>query len=1086
MATITTDSYLDSLTRTAGESFTINSGAKLTIRTDTRVSYGAPASMTGSLGTLTLNDGEVLIDARNVRWLAFDSGTGNVPAIGSTISQGGVSGYLLGVWESVISAPTAVGAAMPISGFLKFREVTGGSFAIGALTGIGASATKSDGVGWIEIVHNQLADIAVLRFATYRTRGDWFYLDDTDGSVGQLLRVPINGGGVDSYSPGVWIETEPGSDLYNLYPGLNGAANGWAYQHLGAAEGFTDRRQQFVKHAGSGQMQIGEAYSRECTYNSLAAQDCTYSAVSMSMSYTWADDIIQITLESGNGHQLWKGMQTGLVFNTGDAVGNDGIYTVVDVIDVFNFTVVLAGSGTGGTVVVRPGILITFTAHTLNMGNKIYCNFTSGTGVSGIYEVCFANGLNLYTIAYPHTTPITAGNVSCIHTLIITDTAHGKAVGNDVYLDFTSGDGVDGRYFMRAVAANTFNINFPHSAVTSGSVTAKYTIGYIPPAGCKTRIPNIITQQCVTTTRSVNAPPHGTMASRPEFTTLNAGNIDLEFFYNTGWSTNFTQSYTLRMIHTTTCDALYIAEIANYVVVEDVLVGMFSSLDYNALSFSYCFSGGLIKDSKFCRGNTPSSSDHGVLINYDKDLEIDNCECGIIQFARSSGYPLYINGVTDVVIKNQTRVINGRLNINSSDGVIITDFDSVERFIGNTNAATGYCIVLEGRSKNVLIDSLTWGYNFTIPNTHPLLGAVYCIASEDIKIRNIGSIQNPIDMGTWEWNTFGCPNIFISGGANNNIELKRCYCSRNKTGTITTPNNTDNNRVIENCGIETNLSHGSGAVGEVFDSCDSKNRGIMCVPTISVRASVYGLHFVDSFLGSQFGRYILHFHQPSVKTAKYYTELSGTPRFNSTMAVRMDAVGTSAIWEDAWFRRGHTAFRNAVPVLTGGTIGNYNFEYQIDIGNGWNGTWKTLNTTNLVTETISGTIGFKLKIKITTTVANTSSISSLRINTLTTPQAQLDSYYPLDSKSVSFTISGLQTNSEVRVYKVSDGTEIASVENSNSTFQFNYDWEGEDFTANIVIHNMNYEYLRFDNVLLTDDDIIMPVSQKIDRVYANI
>lgn len=37
MATITTDTYLDGGTaRTAGEAWTINSGAKFTIRTDTR------------------------------------------------------------------------------------------------------------------------------------------------------------------------------------------------------------------------------------------------------------------------------------------------------------------------------------------------------------------------------------------------------------------------------------------------------------------------------------------------------------------------------------------------------------------------------------------------------------------------------------------------------------------------------------------------------------------------------------------------------------------------------------------------------------------------------------------------------------------------------------------------------------------------------------------------------------------------------------------------------------------------------------------------------------------------------------------
>lgn len=78
MATITTDTFLDSLTRVAGESMTM-SGGVLTIRTDTRGGTGAPAAMTGSLGAQTISatlGGGVLIDARNVRQVAYNTGGG--------------------------------------------------------------------------------------------------------------------------------------------------------------------------------------------------------------------------------------------------------------------------------------------------------------------------------------------------------------------------------------------------------------------------------------------------------------------------------------------------------------------------------------------------------------------------------------------------------------------------------------------------------------------------------------------------------------------------------------------------------------------------------------------------------------------------------------------------------------------------------------------------------------------------------------------------------------------------------------------------------------------------------------------------
>ena len=137
MATLTSDEFLDGgVARVAGEVFTLNGGT-LKIRTDTRWHANSPASMTGTLGgssiiSATLGGG-IEIDSTAVRWMPFTGGSGTVPAIGTTVSRAGVSGYFLGVWASYIVAPTAVAAAMPATGFIKFREVTGGQFTAGAL-----------------------------------------------------------------------------------------------------------------------------------------------------------------------------------------------------------------------------------------------------------------------------------------------------------------------------------------------------------------------------------------------------------------------------------------------------------------------------------------------------------------------------------------------------------------------------------------------------------------------------------------------------------------------------------------------------------------------------------------------------------------------------------------------------------------------------------------------------------------------------------------------------------------------------------------------------------------------------------------
>lgn len=254
MATITTAVYLDDAARTAGEAMTINGGS-LTVRSDTRWHANSPASMTGALGAVTISStlgGSYILDGRDVRWLPYDAGSGNVPAVGTTITGGtsGANGYLLGVWASLTSAPTAVGAAMPASGFIKLREADAAYVDNDVLSGIGATANGVDVVGWIEVVHDQSIAITVPRLGNFTVRGDWFELGTGSGSANQTVQVPTNGGGSTTYVPGVWIETGNGTGVYEFWPAL--VASAMSTTNLG-----TDARAKFVCTEASGVIRIG-------------------------------------------------------------------------------------------------------------------------------------------------------------------------------------------------------------------------------------------------------------------------------------------------------------------------------------------------------------------------------------------------------------------------------------------------------------------------------------------------------------------------------------------------------------------------------------------------------------------------------------------------------------------------------------------------------------------------------------------------------------------------------------------------------------------------------------------------------------
>jgi hypothetical protein len=259
MATITTSQYLDSgVARTSGETWSISNAAVLTIRTDSRVHANAPANMTGTIGAITLDqnsDGGVYIDGTKVRWMEYDNGSGNVPAIGTLVTQGGVSGYLLGVWANTQSAPTAVGAALPITGFLKFREVTG-SFTAFSFTdgGVTCRPIEADRVGWIEVALKYGSSNNTLSNLGLKTNGDWFNIGTTSGSASQILQVPTNGGGSGTLLTGIQIETAPGSGVYEWYPATISSLNNYLFNTTAMG---TDIRAKAVHYIGNGQVRIG-------------------------------------------------------------------------------------------------------------------------------------------------------------------------------------------------------------------------------------------------------------------------------------------------------------------------------------------------------------------------------------------------------------------------------------------------------------------------------------------------------------------------------------------------------------------------------------------------------------------------------------------------------------------------------------------------------------------------------------------------------------------------------------------------------------------------------------------------------------
>ena len=202
------------------DSTAISNGTTFVVRTD---SYACANHSTafGSLDTVTFSGtgGTLRFDPTYLREVSFTGGSGTVPAYGTAISQGGVSGVFCGVWANWLSEPVAPGGAMPASGFIKIGGITGGAFAAGALTGITATCSGADRQSWMEVRGADTAGITIPRIGKMESVEAWYELGTTDGTRGQIIPCPTTAT-VASTFPGVWIETAAGSGVYEPYPSL--------------------------------------------------------------------------------------------------------------------------------------------------------------------------------------------------------------------------------------------------------------------------------------------------------------------------------------------------------------------------------------------------------------------------------------------------------------------------------------------------------------------------------------------------------------------------------------------------------------------------------------------------------------------------------------------------------------------------------------------------------------------------------------------------------------------------------------------------------------------------------------------------
>ena len=115
-------------------------------------------------------------------------------------------------------------------------------------------------------------------------------------------------------------------------------------------------------------------------------------------------------------------------------------------------------------------------------------------------------------------------------------------------------------------------------------------VGYLPTAGCRVRIPNIIWMNATAAARGVNAVPNATLTTRYDFITTSGGSINWNKVMGNFYM-SFATAYAISLKNVYFQDAAVITECGTEAILENVIQGNYSHSNTTPITINSCSQG---------------------------------------------------------------------------------------------------------------------------------------------------------------------------------------------------------------------------------------------------------------------------------------------------------------------------------------------------------------------------------------------------------------------------------------------------------------------------------------------------------------
>jgi hypothetical protein len=879
-----------------GEAITINGGS-LTIDADTR--WNQQAAVFGSITVSSTLGGVMAFDGTQIWEVPFTSSTGNVPtqaALGSNTVTGGTSGAtgeLTRVWASGSFTPAVAGAAMPAAGFIKLRSKTGNFQAGETITLPGGATIVAANAG----------------------KRSWIHVVGDAGRTLQMPRlasVPITGDwyalgatdGTDNQTiqmpvrdefPAVQIETSPGSGVYEWWANAADAWNGW--------------------------------YPNDDIWFPVNAT-ITRNAVAGPANYP-AGDRLRETTANGN-HVVFGG-------NLASAQIDAGSYTHEAIVksDGRQWCVVQITTNNRAD---RYGALVDLSAGTIIANPSV----GSPTGVSSSIT-SLGGGYYQVNVTLTHVTGDLSSFVAISDSATPTYTTglptYTGNTGQGIILGFSTVKQAT-HAFISTDARGKFFYSDPFAGTIQLAKRGSNNAGLKPAGGCAIRIPNIILG---TSSPGDYTAQHLSYSgsSRYTFGVAN-GVIDFDKV-SCNWALpgGAPTSWKVQNSAWSLCVALatFNSEIRNVCIAPTLYTKVPSN---NAAYGQFNSTNAYMFDSRIVTRGTGATyaffaSGCANINAYRTSFESIGSNQGKAVRSPFQGFAASVQSAGGEFV--DCTAIGGRSTFNAQN-FLVQNLTYCDYMIGTTTAVASTAIGVQGT--NITVDNILPFPG--VANNHPFTEYVITTGfMANLVLKNIGSPTSPLDVGTVN----PCGAVLTQSQAGTTAEVRRVYTTNLRLGVVSTA---AANPVLNLFDV-----WGDGTTPQTMATANINSRGGRWTNQRGANGTCTGSHWDDAYNSTTTGRITISANEPSVASAAQCSFTLGVGSgFNGTGSMIISRLTDAVNWTTPLKMYGHTAFAGGCALL-GTDCQNLIFEYKIDTGSGFGGSWAFL--ANTVRRASGGTSG---------------------------------------------------------------------------------------------------------------------------------